>query len=123
MKFKVGDKVKIVKEADPRTTCWCSFMDKFIGKEGTVKKYDSNSLNENSYMIAIGNDESGYWYPEECLEFACIGTTPYIRATKQEDNSDKFISNYPHKCPKCQAPAYINFFDKVDCSREGCNGE
>jgi hypothetical protein len=31
----------------------------------------------------------------------------------------KDLSRYPHRCPKCQSPAYLGF-NSIECSKDGC---
>jgi len=129
-KFEVGDEVKILRRPKNQTedpsNIWISSMDKHIGDIG---KIISINPRYNNCIKIKGIDN--WWFPAQVCELvSAIGTVVeeydcYIdkKQSTPTESSGKFISEYPHKCPKCQAPAYISFMDKVDCSREGCSGE
>ena len=59
-KFKIGDKVAVVKRATEDWFYWnVDYMDDTIGKSGTISKISTRG----SYKI----DELGWWYLEESL--------------------------------------------------------
>jgi hypothetical protein len=118
--LRVGDRVKIIEDGRKYYSGWIVAMDQYIGSTGVIQE-----INPHNSRKRIVTDEQnpncfGYWYPEECLEL--ITEKIFSVSEEKEEDSEKFISMYPHKCPKCKAPAYINFFDKVDCSRGSCDG-
>lgn len=122
--FKVGDEVVIgAPNTKKEKSYWVSSMNKYIGHKGKITE-----LANNSYSVRIQyknkhkkETKCVYWFPVSCLRFAvpsiCTVTKP-----NSVNESSKHISHYPHKCPKCGAASYNNtFFNKIDCSREGCN--
>jgi hypothetical protein len=65
-------------------------------------------------------DEKECTMSEEFLEdehILYIGETrlPYLKIISSEIKQAKHISNFPHVCPYCGAPAYVGIFS-VDCS-------
>ena len=103
MKFKVGDKVKVVKKGDVSLSLWVKDMNKFIGKEATVTRITEY---ENCYL-----NISSYIFPSESLELVPPITIDDIKQkiaelqdavkrleeeAKEEDNSvvvdDAFIA-------------------------------
>lgn len=136
--IKVGDYVKVLRAAysyeQNWDNVWNSLMDKAVGStykvlaihEGigirleSVKHIGANLsfpyfvLEKVNIVSQAGNADPRN-YKRNSVEEASVGP--------QDTTGSKFISHYPHQCPKCNAPAYINFFDQVDCSREGCDGK
>jgi len=93
MKFKVGDKVKVVRKGDVNLSPWVKDMNNYIGKEATVTRITEY---ENCYL-----DISGYIFPSESLELVPPITIDEIKQkiaelqdavkkleeSKEEDNS------------------------------------
>lgn len=104
MKFKVGDKVRVVKRYEKDGCGWVRDMDRFIGKEFTVER-----------ITPLGNyefEETCWSFPAESLELVPPITIDEIKIavaelqdavkkleeSKEEDNSvvvdDDFMERY-----------------------------
>lgn len=59
MKFEEGDRVKVVRKGGGS---WVKEMNKFVGKEGVVRKVDKTG---SHVMIDKCNT---WWFPSKCLE-------------------------------------------------------
>ena len=59
MKFKVGDKVRIIKDVLNKGQY-------YIGEEGIVKKVEKDGVNQISYIVDV--DDNFLWFAEEELE-------------------------------------------------------
>ena len=93
MKFKVGDKVRVVRKGDVNLSPWVKDMNNYIGKEATVTRITEY---ENCYL-----DISSYIFPSESLELVPPITIDEIKQkiaelqdavkkleeAKEEDNS------------------------------------
>lgn len=66
MKFKVGDKVKIIKMIKD-CGYWIQDMDQFVEKIGIVELAEEEYGNK-SYAVRV--DKQAFIYPEEALELA-----------------------------------------------------
>lgn len=77
-KFKVGDKVKVVRKVESFANGWENTweveMDEAIGKVGEISDGDSDAPNTAGFCIQI--DDSASWYfPPEALELVEEGLT------------------------------------------------
>jgi hypothetical protein len=124
----IGNKVKVLRKAQDHeagwSDTWAQQMDYTVGK--TYKVIEIQQFNGGIRLETCNDVSRNYFYPYFVLEKVedRVELDPYKTLLKPQEIKDgeKFISMYPHKCPKCQAPAYIGFMDKVDCSRGGCDG-
>lgn len=84
MKFKIGDKVRILDGRSDNTvlTLWTPGMTKAIGTIGTVLKIDEW---DNTVLVAIGEDMDAYWMQGNWL-------VPVKEEKKSPSKSDLFAS-------------------------------
>lgn len=104
--FKVGDKVKIVKA----NTWPMKGLHKHIETEGSVDEVSECRNPETDKLVSLflftWDDKRTLWCAEEHLQ---------LLSAPEQTNSD-----YKSNCPCCGQKAYINLFDRIDCSNSGC---
>lgn len=80
-KFKIGNKVRVVKGCDAKTTIWADLMDKFVG-DGEI--YTILDIDEDEdCLIRIGRDR--FWFPSESLELVKEDIKPILKETLEND--------------------------------------
>lgn len=104
-KFKVGDIIK--------------GSTRYPEKEFTItqivfkqEKIERNWGEQGVYQIA---------YLDNCYISICEGN--YYFTVFCEESNFNLVTNlkdYPHSCPFCGKPAYINFYNQIDCSNKEC---
>ena len=66
------------------------------------------------------NTTSGYYFDNAYKTFMSrMDKTNIVNGETQQEKIPS--KDYPHKCPICDKPAYINLFGSIDCSN--CEGK
>jgi hypothetical protein len=109
--FKIGDIVKIV-----RVGTWpleYSSFEQYIGKEGHIVAVRAWAYDQTMIDLFLfewdDNEHRSLWCNKEHLQL--------LSAPQQT----KDYSDYKSNCPSCGQKAYINLFDRIDCSNSGCS--
>jgi hypothetical protein len=98
--FKIGDIVKIV-NAKYKPLFGCPGAVGIVGEIIQISDL-------GNFQVGV----SGYWASELSLEL--VSESKETVATAQ-------TSDYKSHCPCCGQKAYINLFDRIDCSNSGCS--
>lgn len=97
--FKIGDIVKIINaKYEPLLGCYGA-----VGITGEIVQISDGG----DFRVGV----NGYWASELSLELV---------SAPKETVAAAQTSDYKNNCPCCGQKAYINLFDRIDCSNSGC---